>query len=53
MHYYYYDKNTGEFSMRTSKPYPFTDMPYIQQPQGWPYNLYRVNLNTLEPELKA
>lgn len=53
MHYYYYDANTGEFTMRTSKPYPFTNDPYIQKPQGWPYNQYRVNLATGEAELKA
>lgn len=53
MHYYYYNPTTGEFTMRTSRPYAFTTDPYIQQPQGWNYSVHRVNLNTLEPELKA
>jgi hypothetical protein len=53
MHCYYYNATTGEFTMRTSKPYAFTTDPYILRPQGWNYSSYRVNLTSGEPELKA
>lgn len=49
MEYYYYDPTTGEFTMRFSKVYEFTDQPYIQKPKYWPYNLYRIDLDTGEP----
>jgi hypothetical protein len=51
-HYYYYDPDTGFFKMRFSKPYDRTDLPYIQKPAGWRYSDYKMNLSTLEPELK-
>ena len=52
-HYYFYDSETGEFTTRTSKPYPHTDDPYIIKPKGWNWHEHVVNLDTLEPEPKS
>ena len=49
-HFYYYNPETRLFTMRCSKPYPFTDQPYIKMPVGWRYDLYRMSVNE-EPEL--
>lgn len=53
MWYYYYNATTGEFTMRTKKPYAFTDDPCIQQPKSFNYGDYRVDLTTLEPVAKT
>lgn len=53
MYYFYYNKDTGEFEMRTKKPYAFTDSPCIQKPKDFKYGDYRVNLVTLEVEPKT
>ena len=51
--FYYYDPVTGEIQMRSSKVYPFTDLPYVQGNLGTQYSQYRVNLSTLQLEPKA
>lgn len=52
-YYFYYDQTTGEFQMRTNKPYKFTDLPYINKPKRWDWQNYRVNTTTGEPEPKT
>lgn len=48
MWYYYYNPASGEFTMRTSSKYAFTDDPYIQLPQTVNMANHRVDLATLE-----
>lgn len=48
-HFYYYDPETRLFVMRSNKPYPHTDLPYIKKPAGWRYDQYRMSVNE-EPE---
>lgn len=52
-YYYYYDPVSGEFSIRTNKPYTMTDLPYIVKNQLWDWQNYRVNISTGEPEPKV
>jgi len=52
MWYYYYNSTTGEFTMRTKKPYTFTTDPYIEREKAFNYGDYRVDLSTQEPVKK-
>jgi hypothetical protein len=52
MWYYYYDSNSGEFTMGSNKPYAFTDDPHIRENKRFNMETHRVNLATLEPEPK-
>lgn len=53
MWYYYYNASTGEFTMRSKKPYAFTDDPYIQQPKTFNSHTHRVDLDTGLPVEKT
>lgn len=48
-HYYYYDPDSKLFVMRCSKPYAFTNLPYIEMPAGWRYDQHRMTNNGPEP----